>query len=85
MQASGLPFGFRFGFPPARAQAGGLHHTVAVLAHEMGHQWWGHQIVPARVEGAALLSESLAVLGQRHVDLAVLADAIVRRGLPLGD
>ena len=32
----------------------------AVMAHEMGHQWWGHQIVPAGVEGAAVLSESLA-------------------------
>jgi ABC-2 type transport system permease protein len=32
----------------------------AVMAHEIGHQWWGHQLVPARVEGAALLSESLA-------------------------
>jgi aminopeptidase N len=32
----------------------------AVMAHEMGHQWWGHQLVPASVEGAGLLSESLA-------------------------
>ena len=32
----------------------------AVMAHEMGHQWWGHQLVPAIVEGAPLLSESLA-------------------------
>lgn len=32
----------------------------AVMAHEMGHQWWGHQLVPASVEGAPLLSESLA-------------------------
>lgn len=32
----------------------------AAMAHEVGHQWWGHQLVPARVEGAALLTESLA-------------------------
>ena len=32
----------------------------AVMGHEIGHQWWGHQIVPARVEGAPILSESLA-------------------------
>ena len=32
----------------------------AVMAHEMGHQWWGHQVNPATVEGAPLLSESLA-------------------------
>jgi ABC-type transport system involved in multi-copper enzyme maturation permease subunit len=32
----------------------------AVVAHEVAHQWWGNQVTPARVEGAALLSESLA-------------------------
>lgn len=32
----------------------------AVMAHEIGHQWWGHKLVPASVEGAAVLSESLA-------------------------
>ena len=32
----------------------------AVVAHEVAHQWWGNQLVPARVEGAPLLSESLA-------------------------
>jgi ABC-type transport system involved in multi-copper enzyme maturation permease subunit len=32
----------------------------AVMAHELGHQWWGHQLVPAWLEGAPLLSESLA-------------------------
>jgi ABC-2 type transport system permease protein len=29
-------------------------------AHEAAHQWWGHQIVGANVEGAQFLSESLA-------------------------
>ncbi|MDB5233478.1 MAG: transporter permease [Hymenobacter sp.] len=37
-----------------------LDLPFAVLAHEMAHQWWGHQVVPAYVEGAPVLSESLA-------------------------
>jgi ABC-2 type transport system permease protein len=37
-----------------------IDFPFAVMAHEMGHQWWGHQLVPASVEGAPLLSESLA-------------------------
>jgi len=37
-----------------------IDFPFAVMAHEMGHQWWGHQIVPADVEGAPVLSESLA-------------------------
>ncbi|WP_347156711.1 M1 family aminopeptidase [Pontibacter chitinilyticus] len=32
----------------------------AVVAHEIAHQWWAHQLTPAPVEGAALLTESLA-------------------------
>jgi ABC-type transport system involved in multi-copper enzyme maturation permease subunit len=32
----------------------------AVVAHEVAHQWWGNQLTPAWVEGAPVLSESLA-------------------------
>lgn len=32
----------------------------AAIAHEVAHQWWGNQLIPAQVEGAALLTESLA-------------------------
>jgi len=31
-----------------------------VTAHEVAHQWWGHQIVGAHVQGSQMLSESLA-------------------------
>jgi len=31
-----------------------------VVAHEMGHQWWEHQVVGADMQGATFLSESLA-------------------------
>jgi hypothetical protein len=37
-----------------------IDFPYAVVAHEVAHQWWGNQVVPARVEGAPLLSESLA-------------------------
>lgn len=32
----------------------------AVIAHEVGHQWWGHRLTPATVEGGPFLAESLA-------------------------
>ncbi|MBA4850365.1 M1 family aminopeptidase [Emticicia sp. BO119] len=38
----------------------GFDLVTAVVAHEVAHQWWGGQLTPARVEGAGLLSESLA-------------------------
>jgi len=31
-----------------------------VVAHEMGHQWWAHQVIGANMEGATVLSETLA-------------------------
>ncbi|HEX7050866.1 MAG TPA: hypothetical protein VF188_11730 [Longimicrobiales bacterium] len=42
------------------ADPGGLDMPFAVVAHEVSHQWWGSQIAYAPVEGAGLLSESLA-------------------------
>jgi aminopeptidase N len=37
-----------------------LDLTYFVTAHELAHQWWGHQLVGGRVEGSNMLSESLA-------------------------
>ncbi|HEX8660177.1 MAG TPA: M1 family aminopeptidase [Hymenobacter sp.] len=34
--------------------------TYFITSHELGHQWWGHQIVGADVQGADMLVESLA-------------------------
>ncbi|MDX5346717.1 MAG: ABC transporter permease, partial [Hymenobacteraceae bacterium] len=38
----------------------GFDFPFAVAAHEVAHQWWGNMLVPAYVEGAPLLTESLA-------------------------
>lgn len=32
----------------------------AVIAHEMAHQWWAHQVAGANMQGATLLSESFS-------------------------
>ena len=37
-----------------------IDFPFAVVAHEVGHQWWGHRLAPAAVEGAPFLAESLA-------------------------
>src|SRR5699024_9772623 len=31
-----------------------------VTAHELAHQWWGHQLVGGNTRGATVLSETLA-------------------------
>lgn len=37
-----------------------LDYPFYVTSHEVAHQWWGHQLVPAPVQGATLMVESLA-------------------------
>ncbi|CAN5584543.1 M1 family aminopeptidase [soil metagenome] len=38
----------------------GFDVIFEVVAHEMGHQWWGMQLKPAFAEGGGVISESLA-------------------------
>ena len=37
------------------------------MAHEVAHQWWGHQLSPADAEGAAMLVETLAKYSEQLV------------------
>lgn len=37
-----------------------IDYPFFVTAHEMAHQWWGHQVAPADVQGSTMLTESLA-------------------------
>jgi aminopeptidase N len=34
--------------------------TWFVTAHELGHQWWAHQLIGAQVQGSNMMSETLA-------------------------
>ena len=37
-----------------------IDYPFYVTAHEVGHQWWAHQVIGADVQGSTLMSESLA-------------------------
>jgi len=37
-----------------------IDSTFYVTSHEVAHQWWGHQVSGANLQGASMLSESLA-------------------------
>jgi ABC-2 type transport system permease protein len=37
-----------------------IDFTYFVTAHELAHQWWGHQLIGGRVAGSNMMSESLA-------------------------
>jgi ABC-2 type transport system permease protein len=38
----------------------GFDAIFEIVAHEMGHQWWGMQLKPAFAEGGGVISEGLA-------------------------
>lgn len=54
-----IPYSEGIGFI-ARVRPNDIDYPFFVTAHEVAHQWWGHQVAPADVQGAAMLSETLA-------------------------
>lgn len=56
-----IPFSEGIGFiTDGRRDDSGRDLPFAVTAHEVAHQWWAHQVIGADVQGATMLSESLA-------------------------
>jgi aminopeptidase N len=37
-----------------------IDFTYFVVAHELAHQWWGHQLIGGNVQGSNMMSEALA-------------------------
>src|SRR5277367_1516327 len=37
-----------------------IDFTYFVVAHELAHQWWGHQLIGGNVQGSNMMSETLA-------------------------
>ena len=58
--ANTIPYSEDIGFVADLRDASTLDYVYSVTAHELAHQWWGHQIAPANVQGGTVLSESLA-------------------------
>jgi ABC-2 type transport system permease protein len=55
-----MPYSEAIGFIANLDNPDDIDSVFYVVAHEMGHQWWAHQVIGANMEGATLLSETLA-------------------------
>jgi aminopeptidase N len=55
-----MPYSESVGFIANAKKADDIDMVTYIVAHEMGHQWWAHQVIGAKVQGATLLSETLA-------------------------
>jgi uncharacterized membrane protein YidH (DUF202 family) len=60
--AGTIPYSEGIGFI-ANVKADDIDYPYFVTAHEVAHQWFGHQLVPADVQGGAMLSETLSEYG----------------------
>jgi ABC-2 type transport system permease protein len=55
-----VPYSEEIGFIQRLEKPTDIDFTYFVTAHELGHQWWGHQLIGAAVEGSNMMSETLA-------------------------
>jgi hypothetical protein len=81
LHASPVNISYEEGFSLFNPKADGreLDFPFAIVAHEVAHQWWGNQLTPARVEGAPVLTESLAWYSAMAVVKKTYGDAHLRR------
>ncbi len=54
-----IPLSEGYGFI-AKYDEGRVKEVFRVMAHEVGHQWWAHQVIGADVEGFFVLTEVMA-------------------------
>ena len=54
-----MPYSESIGFIADIEKPDDIDMVYYVVAHEMGHQWWAHQVVGANMQGATSLSETL--------------------------
>jgi ABC-2 type transport system permease protein len=55
-----MPYSEAIGFIANLNHPDDIDMVYYVVAHEMGHQWWAHQVIGANMQGATFLSETLA-------------------------
>ncbi len=55
-----MPYSEGIGFIADIKDNDDIDMVFYVVAHEMAHQWWAHQVIGSNMQGATLLSETLA-------------------------
>jgi aminopeptidase N len=58
--ANTMPYSEGIGFIADFKDPEKIDYVTYVTAHELGHQWWAHQVVSADAQGGTVLTETLA-------------------------
>lgn len=78
-----IPFSEGMGFILDIDDQEDIDMAFYVTAHEVAHQWWGHQVNPAHVQGMSMLSETLSQYAALMVFKEAFPQAQVERLLKL--
>jgi aminopeptidase N len=55
-----MPYSESIGFIANLEDSNDIDMVTYVVAHEMGHQWWAHQICGPDMQGSTMMSESMS-------------------------
>jgi aminopeptidase N len=79
--AGTIPYSETYGFIADFQEPETIDHVTATTAHELAHQYWGHQVTPADMEGSLLLVETLANYSAVMVLTKLKGEDEIRRAL----
>ncbi len=76
-----VPFSEGIGFIERVKDKGDIDFLYFVNAHELAHQWWGHQLIGSMTQGSNMMSETLAEYSALQVMNKKYGDDITRKDL----
>ncbi|MCK8455284.1 ABC transporter permease/M1 family aminopeptidase [Sphingomonas faeni] len=79
--AGTIPYSERIGFIADNRDPTKIDYISYVTAHELGHQYWGHQLISADMQGGSMLIETMAQYSALMVMKHQYGDDKIRRFL----
>jgi hypothetical protein len=79
--ANTIPYSENFGFVGDFSDPEKIDYATYVTAHELAHQYWGHQIAGAEMQGGTLLVETLSQYSALMVMKKIYGEDQIRRFL----
>lgn len=79
--ANTMPYSEAIGFVADNSDPAKIDYVTYVTAHEVGHQYWAHQIIGADMQGGTMLSETLAQYSALMVMKHLYGEDKIRRFL----
>jgi len=79
--ANTMPYSEAIGFIADNSNPDKIDYVTYVTAHELGHQYWAHQIIGAEMQGGTMLSETLSQYSALMVMKHLYGDDKIRRFL----